>query len=928
MLRKALRSLPKITLPALRVPGLRFPNIRIFLPFALICLTPVFGWCVWKGLLLVRQQRISSLHNRLAEQSLLLGTEVKTELERFVQRMTVLGDSGNGSAAGLSEADWGILSFAVWARSGPGATPERKLLLTQDRALTPEQDTILKSEAERQLQLKMVEPAFEGKSLLLSDPGIDPRSIGVLIVPLGGPGKITQVALGHVRLSGIQRAFGLKLSSESFLVNSTGMILAHSSSRRVGHEEPELAKAIFENSAARRDPWRLEWVRFRDGQKKDLRSAITRMIQVGDVAVVSDVPSSELSWNRREILAMGGLACLGLVLLAWSGTWVFGWDRAGGQAARSSESRRSSEDRMDIDAPARSLDGFGMGDAGGATMNEAETARESNCTTARDSVGITDSGAGLTSVTGKTLTAGLEEASEKSRETEQPPHPDGSDQPAGSGRPPERRRVAVLHGAIWLHDGVLLEMPPQEAALVMNDFFLIGQQVIGMMQGSFERVSGNAFSASWVADSAEHGEARTLLKCALALREEFRRFNEARKVDGYSPLTFVMGADWDFALLVEVNTGRRSEPTVVGDPVVHARALSQLAVSVGTDLLVSQDLWNLTDRQFIGRHAADATLTHMSGLRACYTVRGYRNVDGKTVLVEIPRINRQDSRGGPQLQEIIPPEARWMVNTGSSILGPLTAAEVAQRLYSLDLDFDSECWVEGKGKRLPLFRSGIFGGSDESDAAYWIFDGNTIHGPMSEGFLKTALQHGAVSPSSFVCQGSTVNGWKKVTELGWPELQIPDPRQNSAPLVLSSVETSATRIIEPPLQRESEPQDESRPRDEEGDELEPTVFVDLGDPSDPGVQGVTATRASEPPPFDPAAFDTGGIPDAGHAEGEAMVEPPPFIVAVAQDQGGPAGPPEFHPTEPPELIPDEVEEDLAARIAASVVLEVKMNRSA
>jgi hypothetical protein len=107
-----------------------------------------------------------------------------------------------------------------------------------------------------------------------------------------------------------------------------------------------------------------------------------------------------------------------------------------------------------------------------------------------------------------------------------------------------------------------------------------------------------------------------------------------------------------------------------------------------------------------------------------------------------------------------------MVNNGSQILGPFSAAEIASRLYVLDLDFDCECWPEGTGIRKPLAQSGIFGEPGEAGggADLWIYDGELVHGPMTEGFLKTALSHGAVKMDSLVCRGSTVRGWSKLGE--------------------------------------------------------------------------------------------------------------------------------------------------------------------
>ena len=102
----------------------------------------------------------------------------------------------------------------------------------------------------------------------------------------------------------------------------------------------------------------------------------------------------------------------------------------------------------------------------------------------------------------------------------------------------------------------------------------------------------------------------------------------------------------------------------------------------------------------------------------------------------------------------------WTVNNGSQIVGPFAAGEIAARLHAQEMDFDSECWFEGSGESSRIADAGIFSGSGDKDAALWVFDGSTVHGPLSPGFLMTALERGAiVAEHSFICTGSTINGW-------------------------------------------------------------------------------------------------------------------------------------------------------------------------
>ena len=109
-------------------------------------------------------------------------------------------------------------------------------------------------------------------------------------------------------------------------------------------------------------------------------------------------------------------------------------------------------------------------------------------------------------------------------------------------------------------------------------------------------------------------------------------------------------------------------------------------------------------------------------------------------------------------------KGRWTVNNGSQIVGPLTPQEIAARLFAQELDFDCECWAEGSGKSAQIGTAGIYTGSEDAEAFLWVFDGETIHGPMSEGFLKTAIGHQAMPLTAHICEKTTINGWKSLQE--------------------------------------------------------------------------------------------------------------------------------------------------------------------
>ncbi|MDR3607900.1 MAG: hypothetical protein P4M08_11045 [Oligoflexia bacterium] len=327
----------------------------------------------------------------------------------------------------------------------------------------------------------------------------------------------------------------------------------------------------------------------------------------------------------------------------------------------------------------------------------------------------------------------------------------------------DRKLISVLYVSMLPRDPALENASLEDIVSIMNEFFEIGSTQIGRFEGVLERGAGASFLGSW-------DDPAKAMRCALNLRQEFFNYTQSQKLEGKPAVTVIMGADWGMGLVANVGPAGNRSRTTVGDVSVNARALALLSPSVETDLLVSQAFWEQVAPGFVGSRAAEANLTSLSGLTACYRIKGYHDEDGKSVLTPMPSISPAVIGLDPKLQEVVPDSVRWLVNNGTQIVGPFSASEIASQLYAMELDFDCECWREGAGDRRSIAKAGLFGELSEDTAAeLWVYDGKTIHGPVTEGFLKTALQHGAVQESDLVCQSSTISGWRKVSEVLTPK---------------------------------------------------------------------------------------------------------------------------------------------------------------
>ncbi len=351
--------------------------------------------------------------------------------------------------------------------------------------------------------------------------------------------------------------------------------------------------------------------------------------------------------------------------------------------------------------------------------------------------------------------------------------------------PPVRAPAFVLHGAIRGLDEMTESLGAEAAIESLNEVLTLIESRSRAWGGTYHYSAGQNFVLSW--RELPDPEAWKVVRCALEIRRDLRALNEARRVDGQKPLLVGMGVHAGVALYGKIGPSGRSSEMLAGNLPAEANALTRQSMVTGHDLLVTQGAWNAVQGSVIGGKAGEAVLTELSGLVELYFVDGYREADGQEVKVESPYA-RTEAAAIPAVNPVSGPK-RWFINNGSQILGPLLPAEIAPLLFAQELDFDCECWAEGTGDSAQLRSSGVFGGSDGEDAKYWVFDGQTIHGPLSKGFLMTAIQHGAVSRASYICEDSTTKGWKSVPEwLGEPAepaLELPvleEPPRETPPV--------------------------------------------------------------------------------------------------------------------------------------------------
>jgi class 3 adenylate cyclase len=331
----------------------------------------------------------------------------------------------------------------------------------------------------------------------------------------------------------------------------------------------------------------------------------------------------------------------------------------------------------------------------------------------------------------------------------------------------EKTAATVFYGVFRKVGAWVDEKDPEILRQSLNDFYVLVSSrareftPTHSADAVFEAFQGGAFSVSWRGEVAQ--SALWAMSLAIQLRKDFQQLNESRKVDGLPEIHYGFGIHCGAGVYGGVGEAKKERPTLITWVHQGARALENIAEISGRDGLVSRDVWQHVAASFLGSSMGEAKLCNETGLVEYYHLAGYRGEDQQEVWVETPYSKSEPIAGALGGVESAATVKRWLVNNGSQMVGPLTQEEIAGQLFSQELDFDCECWSEGTGKSSQIEKAGIFGAANDStddSAIYWVFDGKTIHGPMTRGLVMTALTRGALAiDTSFVCEKSTIKGW-------------------------------------------------------------------------------------------------------------------------------------------------------------------------
>jgi adenylate cyclase len=166
----------------------------------------------------------------------------------------------------------------------------------------------------------------------------------------------------------------------------------------------------------------------------------------------------------------------------------------------------------------------------------------------------------------------------------------------------ETREVTVFFSDIRSFTAISEKLDPQEVIEFLNNYMTRMVDCVDKTGGVVDKFIGDAVMAVWGAPLSAGSPARDAMNCvkaALLMRVSLYEYNKGRVGDKNPVIRIGCGINSGEVVAGQIGSNRRMEYTVIGDAVNLASRTEALNKPLGTDILITENTWNLIGRYLI-----------------------------------------------------------------------------------------------------------------------------------------------------------------------------------------------------------------------------------------------------------------------------------------------------------------------------------------
>jgi adenylate cyclase len=170
---------------------------------------------------------------------------------------------------------------------------------------------------------------------------------------------------------------------------------------------------------------------------------------------------------------------------------------------------------------------------------------------------------------------------------------------------------------------------PEEVVLMLNEYFAVMVKIINQNGGVVDKFIGDAIMAIWGAPKGTERDTQKALKACLEMRSALADLNKKREARGQPAIMIGMGLHCGLAISGTIGSEERMEYTVIGDTVNMTSRIEASTKAFGSDLLVSEDVYNKTNTDFAFELAGQAEVKGKAEPLKLFKVRGTKDAKGE-----------------------------------------------------------------------------------------------------------------------------------------------------------------------------------------------------------------------------------------------------------------------------------------------------------
>ncbi len=157
----------------------------------------------------------------------------------------------------------------------------------------------------------------------------------------------------------------------------------------------------------------------------------------------------------------------------------------------------------------------------------------------------------------------------------------------------ERKKVAIMFSDIRNFTSMSEKLQPEEVVEFLNEYLTKMVDCIDKTDGIVDKFLGDAIMAEWGVPVSRGNDTEHAVNSTLMMRKALIEFNKERSGTGKPLIKIGCGINTGNVLAGQIGSEDRMEYTVIGDAANLASRIESLNKPFGTDILISQDSYEL-----------------------------------------------------------------------------------------------------------------------------------------------------------------------------------------------------------------------------------------------------------------------------------------------------------------------------------------------